>query len=80
LFAKHGDMAGVTPVRPDVEFPDVVLPDQNQLAQTVSTLGAQAASVKQRRDGASARGRVADLSNASQGSRGRIASGVFHAA
>jgi hypothetical protein len=47
LLPKHGDMAGVVPLRPDVEFPDVVLPNQAELAQTVSTLGgAQAASVE----------------------------------
>jgi len=37
----------ITPVRPDVEFPDVVQPDQLELAQTVSALrGAEAASVE----------------------------------
>ena len=41
IGGRHGDMAGVTPLRPDVEFPDVVLPNQQELAQTVSTLGAR---------------------------------------
>ncbi len=47
VFGTDGDMAGVEALRPDVEFPDVVLPNQAELAQTVSTLrGAQAASVE----------------------------------
>lgn len=37
----------VEPVRPDVEFPDAVLPDQMELAQTVAALrGAEAASIE----------------------------------
>ena len=39
-----GDMS-VTPERPQAEFPDVVLPDQNELAQTAGLIaGAEAAS------------------------------------
>lgn len=37
----------ITPVRPDVEFPDAVLPDQLELAQTVAALrGAESASIE----------------------------------
>jgi hypothetical protein len=37
----------ITPVRPDVEWPDAVLPDQLELAQTVAALrGAEAASIE----------------------------------
>jgi A118 family predicted phage portal protein len=37
----------ITPVRPDVEFPDAVLPDQMELAQTVAALrGAESASIE----------------------------------
>jgi hypothetical protein len=37
----------VEPVRPDVEFPDAVLPDQMELAQTVAALrGAESASIE----------------------------------
>jgi hypothetical protein len=37
----------IQPIRPDIEFPDVVLPDQLELAQTISALrGAEAASVE----------------------------------
>lgn len=37
----------VEPVRPDVEFPDAVLPDQLELAQTVQAMrGAEAASIE----------------------------------
>jgi hypothetical protein len=47
IGGRHGEMAGVMPVRQDVEFPDVVLPNQQEPAQTVATLrGAQAASVE----------------------------------
>ena len=39
--------SGVEPVRPDVEWPDAVLPDQLELAQTVAAMrGAEAASVE----------------------------------
>lgn len=37
----------ITPVRPDVEFPDAVMPDQLELAQTVAALrGAESASIE----------------------------------
>jgi A118 family predicted phage portal protein len=39
--------SGVTPVRPDIEFPDVVLPDALELAQTVAALrGAESISIE----------------------------------
>ena len=37
----------ITPLRPEIEFPDVVLPDQLELAQTVAAMrGAEAASLE----------------------------------
>ena len=39
--------SGIEPVRPDVEWPDAVLPDQLELAQTVAAMrGAEAASIE----------------------------------